>query len=70
MYLHGKNKGVDQLGISAFVFAYAKGRFSHSVAHMVPWEALNLLASHLVFITSLATIKISRNRKSCLILNL
>ena len=49
-YLCGENKGADQLAdqlrgyraaavtgqtICAFVFAYAKSRFSHDVAHMI-----------------------------------
>ena len=32
-YLCSKNKDADQL-TSAFVFAYAKSRFSHHMAHM------------------------------------
>ena len=43
---HSGNRGADQLHglqlICAFVFAYAKGRFSHDAAHILKdWKKSN-----------------------------
>ena len=54
-YLFSENKGADQLRgylICAFVFAYAKSRFSHDAAYIEPSCVIILFQQQIAIITN------------------